>query len=107
MRDPKQVRIAALVKNDRWVRAVKSLELSSRQRQIVECVLDGANDEAQIAERLGISPHTVHVHMGRMYGKLHVTSRSELLAAVFIAYATDAGGAMISLREHRLPPVKM
>jgi DNA-binding CsgD family transcriptional regulator len=39
--------------------------------------------EVIIAERLGISSHTVHCHMTRLYRKLHVNSRPNLLLRVF------------------------
>ena len=33
----------------------------------------------EMANQLGLSRHTVHTHMMRLYRKRHVTKRSELL----------------------------
>ncbi|MCG8468890.1 MAG: helix-turn-helix transcriptional regulator [Gemmatimonadetes bacterium] len=38
--------------------------------------------EAEIAERLSISPHTVHQYMKRLYRKTGVTSRPQLIVRV-------------------------
>ena len=86
--------LGAIVTSDRWVRLVVSLNLSGRERQIVECVLGGIDSEVQIAEQLGIPANTLHTHAQRLYRKLRVASRTQLLARVFVVYATlaDAGG---------------
>ena len=57
------------------------------ERQILEILLTGIDDEKRVAERLGISHHTIHTHTERLYRKLQVQSRSQLIAAVFVAYA--------------------
>jgi DNA-binding CsgD family transcriptional regulator len=41
--------------------------------------LRGLESEKQIALQMGISPHTVHNHVRRLYSKFNVTSRSELM----------------------------
>ena len=53
--------------------------LSPRQRQTLELLLAG-NAEKQIAGRLNISRHTVHVYVKSLYKRFDVNSRSELLA---------------------------
>jgi DNA-binding CsgD family transcriptional regulator len=55
-------------------------------------MLAGLDDEQGLASSLGISRHTVHTHIERLYRKLRVNSRSQLIAAVFVAYATHAHG---------------
>jgi len=54
-------------------------ELTPRQRQSLQCLLDG-NSEKQIATRLGLSRHTVHVHVKALYRQMRVNSRGELMA---------------------------
>ena len=78
---------AAIITSDQWAHVVVTLKLSPRQQQIVECVLGGTDGEVQIAEQLRMSSKTLHTHMERLYRKLSVTSRSQLLARVFLAYA--------------------
>ncbi|GFE85032.1 hypothetical protein GCM10011487_70320 [Steroidobacter agaridevorans] len=42
--------------------------------------------EAKVAEQLSISVHTVHSHTERLYRKLLVGSRSELVTRIFRTY---------------------
>jgi DNA-binding NarL/FixJ family response regulator len=53
--------------------------LSPRQRQTLELLLAG-HAEKQIAARLQISRHTVHVYVKSLYKCFGVCSRAELLA---------------------------
>jgi DNA-binding CsgD family transcriptional regulator len=53
--------------------------LSPRQRQTLELLLTG-NAEKEIARRLAISRHTVHVYVKSLYKCFGVCSRGELLA---------------------------
>ena len=49
--------------------------LTARELEVLRLVAQGLAD-AQVAEHLVISPHTVNTHLKSIYGKLHVTSRS-------------------------------
>ncbi|HEX5502968.1 MAG TPA: LuxR C-terminal-related transcriptional regulator [Thermomicrobiales bacterium] len=49
--------------------------LTARERDVLRLVARGLTD-AQVADRLSISPHTVHAHLRAIYGKLAVTTRS-------------------------------
>src|SRR5260221_797959 len=69
----------------------KLLDLSPRERQILELLADGLRVE-EIAERLGISPATVHTHVRNAIAKLEVDTRTEAVAlAVRFSYP-GAGG---------------
>ena len=57
--------------------------LSPREREIVDLVLTGARNQ-EIAAGLGITPGTVKVHLHRIYEKLGVGSRADL-----VIYARD------------------
>lgn len=52
--------------------------LSSRESNIVRCIEQGLSYK-EIAERLFISPHTVHTHIKNIYEKLQSKSRREAL----------------------------
>ncbi len=52
--------------------------LSTRERDVVRLVSEGLSD-LQIAQRLEISEQTVGTHLRRIYSKLGVHSRAELL----------------------------
>jgi DNA-binding NarL/FixJ family response regulator len=68
-----------------WRSLASSLGLSPRETGIVRSVFDGAS-ERSIAEQLGLSPHTVHTYIWRIYRKLQVQSREELLVRVFAEF---------------------
>jgi pimeloyl-ACP methyl ester carboxylesterase/DNA-binding CsgD family transcriptional regulator len=54
--------------------------LSSREREVLGLVAQGLSD-AQVAERLVISPHTVHRHMANILTKLGLPTRAAAAAA--------------------------
>ena len=55
-------------------------ELSAREREVLGLVAQGLSD-AQIAERLVISPHTVHRHVANILAKLRLPTRAAAAAA--------------------------
>ena len=81
----------------------RQLDISIRQLQIIQRVFDGL-DGPGIGKALGVSPHTVHAHLARLYRTLGVTSRCELIVQVFLAYleSEDAGGGPCHSRVHAL-----
>ena len=68
-----------------WRQLGTVLGLSPRESGIVRAVFDGAS-ERRIAEQLGLSPHTVHTYLWRVYRKLQINSREELLVRVFAEF---------------------
>lgn len=72
-----------------WRSVMRSLELSDRQLQVVRCLFDGLNEPA-IAEKLDVSAHTIHAHLNRLYKKICVKSRCEVIVRVFLAYVMPA-----------------
>jgi len=54
--------------------------LSVREREVLALVAQGLSD-AQVAERLVISPHTVHRHMANILAKLGLPTRAAAAAA--------------------------
>jgi DNA-binding CsgD family transcriptional regulator len=68
-----------------WRSLATGLGLSPRECGIVRAVFDG-DSEKRTAERLGLSPHTVHTYLWRIYRKLQVQSREELLVRVFAEF---------------------
>lgn len=64
-----------------WLEIARTLTITKRELQIVQGVFDNQH-EADIAGRLKISPHTVHMHLNRIFKKLTVTSRTELVLRI-------------------------
>ncbi len=61
--------------------------LSPREREIVSLVAKGYPNKA-IAQILEISHWTVSTHLRRIYSKLHVSSRAEMVAHVMLHMPT-------------------
>jgi DNA-binding CsgD family transcriptional regulator len=59
------------------------LSLSRREREIALRSVRGLT-EIEIARDLGISRHTVHTYMGRLYRKLGARNRVELVRILLI-----------------------
>ena len=55
-------------------------ELSAREREVVELVVEGLKNK-DVADRLGISEKTVKTHLTHVYQRLGVTTRSDMIAA--------------------------
>jgi DNA-binding NarL/FixJ family response regulator len=69
------------------------IAVSPRQVEIISLLFEGCGDK-QIVARLGISVGTVRTHMARLFGKLKVRDRNELilrLVRLFHAGCKDSG----------------
>jgi DNA-binding CsgD family transcriptional regulator len=78
---------SAFLSSAAWSAIGASLKLSARELQIVTCIIeDLAETEDDVGRQLGMSPHTVHTHLERLYKKLGVTNRSHLIVRVFAEY---------------------
>jgi DNA-binding NarL/FixJ family response regulator len=60
-------------------------ELTTRELEVLQLVAQGLSD-AEIADRLVVSPHTVHRHVANVRSKLRLPSR-----AAAVAYAAREG----------------
>ena len=68
-----------------WQHVRRTLCLTDRELEIVQNVFEG-RQESNIATGLGISVHTVHTHLGRIYRKLGVRGLPGMLLKVFAAH---------------------
>jgi DNA-binding CsgD family transcriptional regulator len=62
----------------RIVSATGTPLLTKREEQIVRMVAEGLPNR-EISKSLGLSPHTVKNHLFRIYNKLGISNRAELL----------------------------
>lgn len=81
---------SAFLAADQWASIGRALRLSPREVDISESVVDSLT-EVEIGHRLGISRHTVHAHLERLYRKLGIKSRCELVVRLFAAYVSIDG----------------
>jgi DNA-binding NarL/FixJ family response regulator len=56
--------------------AVAAFALTPREREVLACLVDD-HTEAEIADDLGISAHTIRSHVKNLYAKLQVHSRAQ------------------------------
>ena len=76
-----KLRGAALLSAHAWLEIARALDITQRELQIIQAVFDNQH-ETEIAQRFRISPHTVHMHLNRLFRKLNVTSRTELVLRI-------------------------
>lgn len=82
-----------------WLEIAAALDITQRELQIIQAVFDNLTEE-RIANRFKISPHTVHMHLNRLFKKLTVTSRTELVLRIVEQMVT------LTLSENAvLPPI--
>ncbi len=68
-----------------WQVLRRDLKLSPRAMQLVRGIFDDQTEEA-IADDMSISVHTVHSYFTRIYQRLGVCSREQLLVFMFGRY---------------------
>lgn len=64
---------------------IKPLSLTARQMQLLFAIRNGATN-SDMAQMLHLSPHTIKVHLWRLFQRFDVKSRTQL-----IRYASDHG----------------
>jgi DNA-binding NarL/FixJ family response regulator len=82
-----------------WEEVGRSLKLSARELDVIRYVFADLK-EAHIAEALGISRHTVRTYSERLYRKLGVASRVELVVRVVGEYVR-----LTADPDNDLPPI--
>jgi len=92
-----------------WEQVVQSLSLSPQQARIVDLILRGLKDK-HIAEQLKLSIWTVRTHLNRIFARLDVDDRVELVVRVFVCCRELQGSSRVPHgRDHfpqsRIPPV--
>lgn len=90
---PPRGRGSKVFRDHEWHLLVTQLGLSKREKEITQRVFDNLGETA-IARDLGLAPSTVHTYLRRLYRKLGVRSRGELLVLVFSAFlkSSEANG---------------
>jgi len=71
----------AIITAGQWSRIATALSLSRREVEVVQHIFAG-EVESHIAFKLGISIHTVHTYVKRIYAKLGVSDHRELIIRI-------------------------
>ena len=82
-----------------WTALAVNLRLSRRELEIVRGIFNDQKEQA-IAAELGVSRHTVHTERQRLYRKLGVRDRPQLILRVVAQYHG------LNLDGAGLPPVR-
>jgi DNA-binding CsgD family transcriptional regulator len=90
---------AEMFSNEAWVAIARECELSARELQIVQGIFENHTDDA-MASNLGISRHTVHTYLGRLFRKLKATTRTQVVLRVMERFL-----ALSSATGRELPPI--
>jgi DNA-binding CsgD family transcriptional regulator len=95
---------ASLISDQAWSEIARTLGLTKRELQIVQSVFDNL-PEAGVAKRLRISEHTAHTHLNRLFKKLTVNTRTDLVVRIMeqmIALTLAEAGVLPPIcRRHR------
>jgi len=98
-RSPPSLLGAAMLSLRAWNAVAITLRITARELEIIQGVFDNLT-EAGIARRLQVTEHTVHTHLNRLFKKLHVTTRTELVLRVMQEML-----ALTVSAESPLPPI--
>lgn len=80
------------IEEELWPQVAASLRLTAQQRRVVELLLTGKRDK-QIASELGIAFATVRTHLDRIFARVGVADRVELILKVFATARVVRAGA--------------
>jgi len=58
-------------------------ELTPREIEVARFLVSGVVRRKEIADRMGLSPHSVHFHIDNLLDKLDVSSTPEAIVALF------------------------
>ena len=74
-----------------WEDVRRELQLTPQQARVVELILQGMRDK-QIAAALGLSLPTVRTHLRRLFSRIGISDRVELVLRAFaVTRATRSG----------------
>ena len=94
---------AALLTELAWSEIARSLDLSARELETVQGVFDNLKEDA-IASNIGVSEHTIHTHLHRLFSKLRVTTRTQMVVRIMqelLLLTLSEGGSLPSICRHR------
>lgn len=76
---------SSFLSDRQWLSIEEELNLSDRQFEVTQYIFDGYSLEL-IGDELEISSNTVHAHVKKIYQKLSIHSRAELITILFLTH---------------------
>ena len=73
---------------DEWAALMQVLGLSPRQEGVLAAIINGMSDK-EIAAKMNVQPTTTRTHLRRLYTKLGVRDRTELVVHCFLRYRQE------------------
>jgi DNA-binding CsgD family transcriptional regulator len=95
---------SALLTEVAWIEVARSLRLSARELDITRGVFDNLKEDA-IAGKLGVSEHTIHTHVHRLFSKLRVTTRTQMVVRLMqelLMLTLSEAGSLPPICRHRV-----
>jgi DNA-binding NarL/FixJ family response regulator len=80
--------------------------LSRREQEVVHCVAEGLSNR-EIALRLGLTEHTVKNYLFRIFDKLGVSKRVEVVLYAYSLGSADAPAPSVGAKKIRAVPAKV
>lgn len=88
---------AEMLPKEAWSAIAQSCGLSPRELQIIRGIFDNHTEHA-IASSLGISKHTIHTYLTRIFRKLNATTRTQVVLRVMQRFLTLSAATGKTLR---------
>lgn len=76
---------------ERKQRKARHMDLTERERDVLELMVRGTTSNRDLAESLGVTQNTVKFHVRNILDKLHLHSRAEVVAYVLRKRLVDVG----------------
>lgn len=95
---------ASLLTDTAWSEIARSLKLSARELEIARGVFDNLTEDA-IAGNLRVSENTIHTHLHRLFGKLRVTTRTQMVVRIMqelLVLTLSDAGCLPPICRHRV-----
>ncbi|MGZ4972269.1 MAG: response regulator transcription factor [Limisphaerales bacterium] len=90
-----------------WTAIARKCRLSPRELQIVRGIFENHTDHA-IGSSLGISRHTIHTYLSRLFRKLNATTRTQVVLRIMqqfliLSSSTERKLPALCWRSHTCP----
>ena len=92
--DKLRERLVSRLESERGTRIAAALRLSPSEQRIIWCCAAGVDTELEMSRKIGMPRRTLHEHFTRLYSKLAIANRADLMSLLWAVDVTmpDARG---------------